>query len=63
MKARVSQLHVLTPEPSIGSYKVICSWYLSILGLEMPGRGCAMKQGWLPLVLGLETLNKKYSAY
>lgn len=41
---------VLGVEPLGRSYKVICSWLLLVLGLEVLRRSCAAKQGQLPFV-------------
>ena len=42
------------------SYKVICTWLLFVLSLEVPKHGQAMNQGQLQLVPGLGSLNKRY---
>lgn len=40
------------------SYNVICGWLLPVLGLVVPGSGCAVNWGRLPLGL----LSKRYRA-
>ena len=40
----------------------ICRWLLLMLGLEVPRRGQAVIQGWLPLLLSLGPLTKRYRA-
>ena len=54
-----SQRQLLPPGMN---YRAICRWLL-VLGLEGPKRSQALNQGWLPLVLGLEPLSKRYGAH